>query len=274
VSREFAARILAATAHGWRRAVTARAVDASALLTGRRLMVLAPHPDDETFGCGALVARARAARDPVTIVVATDGRHSTRSDVLSAEELAALRARELRMACRSLGVPDADVVTLGWEDGSLARYTPGLAIRFEELFARCRPEVVLVPCARDEHPDHQAVHEAAVRAVRAYGGPCLLVAYPIWAWAHGPWFLDTARSAAWFGCLGWSVRQLVAGDWLRVGCGPYLAAKRGAVAAYESQTANLTGEDSWRALSPEFVSLFLPPVEVFQPVLDRRKAGA
>jgi LmbE family N-acetylglucosaminyl deacetylase len=250
-------------------------VDASALLSGRRLMVLAPHPDDETFGCGALVARARANRDPVTIVVATDGRHSTSSAVLSPDELAALRARELRMACRSLGVPDTDVVTLGWEDGTLARYTPGLAIRFGELIARRRPEVVLVPCARDEHPDHRAVHEAAVWAVRAYAGPCLLVAYPIWAWAHGPWFLDAARSPAWFGRVGWSVRQVVAGGWLRVGCGPYLAAKRGAVAAYESQTANLTGEETWRRLSPEFVSLFLPPVEVFQPVLDhRRKVGA
>jgi hypothetical protein len=120
------------------------------------------------------------------------------------------------------------------------------------------------------------VYTAAVRAVRGYPGPCLLLAYPVWAWAHGPWFLDTLASGtwsgrvAWPGWVAWSARQLVAGGWLRVGCGPFLAAKRAAVAAYPSQLVNLTGEPSWRRLAPEFVSLFLRPVELFQPVLDHR----
>jgi LmbE family N-acetylglucosaminyl deacetylase len=270
MTRALAARIVTATAHGWRGALAAGAIDATALLSGRRLMVLAPHPDDETFGCGALIARARAAGDLVTVVVATDGRHSTRSSVLAPVELAALRAAELRTACGRLGVPETDLVTLGFEDGSLARYASRLAARFGALLADRRPEVVLVPCERDEHPDHRAVYTAAVRAVRGYPGPCLLLAYPIWAWAQGPWFLDSARSGAWPGRVAWSARQLVAGGWLRVGCGPYLAAKRAAVAAYPSQLTNLTGEPSWRRLAPEFVSLFLRPVELFQPVLDHR----
>jgi LmbE family N-acetylglucosaminyl deacetylase len=270
MTRGLAARLANVTAHGWRRALAAGAIDATALLSGRRLMVVAPHPDDETFGCGALIARARAAGDPVTVVVATDGRHSTTSSVLAPAELADLRAAELRSACGRLGVPDADLVTLGFEDGSLARYTPRLAARLGELLAERRPEVVLVPCEQDEHPDHRAVYTATVRAVHGYPGPCLLLAYPIWAWAQGPWFLDTARWGAWPGRVAWSARQLVAGGWLRVGCGPYLAAKRAAVAAYPSQLTNITGERSWRRLAPEFVSLFLRPVELFQPVLDHR----
>jgi LmbE family N-acetylglucosaminyl deacetylase len=264
-----ATRVLAETSRWWRRAVLARAADGAGLVSGRRMMVLPPHPDDETFGCGALVARARAAGSQVTIVVATDGRHSTRSMIFSPAELAALRSAELRAACAELGVPPADLVTLGWEDGGLAGRTSRLAARFGELIADRRPEIVLVPCARDEHPDHRAVHDAAVRAVAASAGPCLLVGYPIWAWANAPWFLDAAPAAG----LWWSARQLAGGGWLRVGCGPHLVAKRAAIAAYVSQTTNLTGEASWRRLSPEFVSLFLQPAEVFQPVRHHRGRG-
>jgi LmbE family N-acetylglucosaminyl deacetylase len=246
-------------------------------------MIIAPHPDDETLGCGALIARARAAGDAVTVVVATDGRHSTRSAVLSPAALAKVRADELRLACHGLGVPAADLVLLGWEDGSLATRVPRLTSRFAELIAERRAEVILVPCAEDEHPDHRAVYRAAVRAVDGQPEPCLLIGYPVWTWAHAPWFVDAAAPCGWHGWLGrrgwlgrlgWSAYQLLVGGWIRVGCGPYLGAKRTAVAAYASQTTNLTGEASWRHLSPEFVSLFLQPAEVFRPVPADRRVGA
>jgi LmbE family N-acetylglucosaminyl deacetylase len=259
LTRTTAKGVLAATSRWWRRALVARAVDASGLMSGRRLMILAPHPDDETLGCGALIARARAAGDPVTVVVATDGRHSTRSAVLSPAALARVRADELRLACRGLGVPAADLVILGWEDGSLAARLPQLTSRFA---------------------DHRAVYRAAVRAVDAQPASCLLVGYPVWTWAHAPWFVDAAAPHGWrgrlgrLGRLGWSAYQLLVGGWIRVGCGPYLGAKRTAVQAYASQTTNLTGEPSWRHLSPEFVSLFLQPAEVFRPVPAGRRLGA
>jgi LmbE family N-acetylglucosaminyl deacetylase len=72
--------------------------------------------------------------------------------------------------------------------------------------------------------------------------------------------------------LAWSARQLLVGGWIRVACGPHLAVKRRALAAYASQTTNLTGEASWSYLSPEFVSLFLQPTELFQPVLNHHGA--
>jgi LmbE family N-acetylglucosaminyl deacetylase len=275
LTRALANRVLAETSHWWRRALLARSAEASALIAGHRIMVVAPHPDDETFGCGALIARVRAAGDQVTVVVATDGRHSTRSAVLSPDELADLRAGELRAACDGLGVPGEDLVTLGWADGSLAGRTPQVAARLAELIAQRRPEMVFAPCARDEHPDHRAVHRAAVRAVIEQADPCLLVGYPVWTWANAPWLRAAAGSTGpgWRERLSWSARQLITGGWVRVECGPHLAAKRAAVAAYASQTTNLTGEPSWSHLSPEFVALFLQPVEIFQPLLDNRGHG-
>src|SRR2546429_4842091 len=143
-------------------------------------MVLAPHPDDETLGCGATVSRTTAAGVPVTVVVATDGRRSTTSAVVDPDQLAELRSAELRRACRLLGVPLDDVVQLGYQDGTLADRVPSLTRSLATALAERRPQVLLVPCAQDDHPDHRALHEAAVRAAGEVAGadPPLLLAYP------------------------------------------------------------------------------------------------
>jgi len=249
--------------------VAARAVDGTGLCAGRRLVVLAPHPDDETFGCGAVLARARAAGSPVTVVVATDGRHSTVSTVLSPEQLAAVRVAELRAACQALGVPDCDLVQLGFEDGTLTARLPALVDRLTGLVERLRPEVVLLPCAQDDHPDHRAMHLAGLQAVRTLPRPPEVLGYPVWTWAQAPWF----GAAGWrrrLPLLVWSVRQVAAGRWVRVASAEHLDAKRAALLAYTSQTTNLTGEASWSHLPAEFCALFLQPAELFQPVRPRR----
>lgn len=261
--QELAIQATARSASWWRRAMHARAGEATGLVSGRRLMVVAAHPDDETLGCGGVIARARSDGNPVTVVVATDGRHSTRSAVVAAPALAQLRTAELRTACASLGVPESSVVALGWEDGSLRLRVPQLAARLADLLAERRPEVVLVPSGQDDHPDHCALHAAAVRAISTMSAPYLVLRYPIWAWANGPWFLDApaGRRAA---LLGWAACQLAGRNWVRVACGPHMSTKRAALAAYASQLTNLTGEQSWSHLPAEFVSLFLQPYEMFQ----------
>ena len=90
-ARTAAARLAASAADRWRRRLAAGACDATDALAGRSLMVLAPHPDDETFGCGALIARARAAGSTVTVVIATDGSRCTSSARLGPAEIVALR---------------------------------------------------------------------------------------------------------------------------------------------------------------------------------------
>lgn len=58
----------------WQRATHAAAIDRTATTADRPCLVLAPHADDETLRCGALIARKRASGTPVWVVVATDGR--------------------------------------------------------------------------------------------------------------------------------------------------------------------------------------------------------
>src|SRR5205814_255372 len=126
------------------------------------------------------------------------------------------------------------------------------------------PDVILLPCAQDDHPDHRAVHLAGMRAAQTVPAPPAVLAYPVWTWAQAPWF----HTAGWrrrIPLLAWSLRQVAAARWVRVPAAEHLAAKRAALRAYASQTTNLTGEPSWSYLPPEFCALFLQPAEVFQP---------
>jgi len=227
--------------------------------------VVAPHPDDETFGCGGLIARARAAGTEVTVVVVSDGARSTRSARMSPPELAALRRRELHTACARLGV--TDLVEWAHPDGALPR-PDELAAQLGSVVADRRPHIVLTPCRQDTHPDHVTVHRATRLALGFLSTPPVLLGYPVWTWHAGPFFLgasisDRPRLQA------WAIRQIWSRPWWRVPLGRYGDQKRSAIGAYRSQTTNLTGEPGWSRLPRSFVELFLAGDEVFLPLAGR-----
>lgn len=266
---DVAKRLAALTARGWRRLAIARGRDATRDLDGRRLLVLSPHPDDETFGCGAVISRAAAAGTPITVVVATDGRHSSPSARLAPGQLAELRTAELRAAARHLGLSDRDIVQLGYEDGTLAQHASEMAAAISALLAQHRPDVVMFPCAQDSHPDHRALHAAARRAVAAAWPSARMLAYPVWSWHEAPWFLDSpARHRP--KLFLWAFVRAVVTGFVRIQTDEFLAVKRAAMAAHVSQTTNLTGEASWSFLSPAFQAAFLQRAEIFVPVAAAR----
>ena len=117
-----------------------------ALLRGERLLVLAPHPDDEVIGCGGVVAQHLSERRAVRIVIATDGAAGG-----NAEE----RQDESRRGIALLG--PAEVVFLGFADRALGEEAAEL-LRAQLL--DFRPDLVLVPSPVEIHPDHAALARA------------------------------------------------------------------------------------------------------------------
>lgn len=115
-----------------------------AVLRGERLLVLAPHPDDEVIACGGLIAQHLRERRVVRIVVMTDG-----AEAGSRES----REEESRRGVARLG-DDAEIEFLGFPDRGLSDDSTE---RIREQLLAFRPDLILVPSPVEIHPDHVAL---------------------------------------------------------------------------------------------------------------------
>lgn len=127
------------------------------------------HPDDESFGPAAVLARYARAGTKVYGLVFTRGQHgqSVLQPSPSPEELGRLREADLRQAAAGIGFAGLEV--LDYEDGKLDLAPPRqLDDQVMTAIERDHPEVMVTfgPGGITRHPDHLAVHRAAVKAFR------------------------------------------------------------------------------------------------------------
>ena len=140
------------------------------------LLVVAPHPDDETLGAGGLMREWREAGGRVVVASVTDGEAA----YPSWPALANIRRRELAAAVFLLCGTGARIVRLGVADGRVAHSAQRLRDLLGQLL---HPGITIVsPYERDGHPDHEAVGEVCRELAVANDLP--IVRYPIWAWHH------------------------------------------------------------------------------------------
>ncbi len=131
----------------------------------KRVLVCEAHGDDMEFFAGGTIAKFCGLGHEVTLVAATD--NDKGSFELTAEQMRAVRDKELNGAARVLGVKN--VIALGYSDGDLA-YDPTpdkLRGQFMRIIREVKPDIVMTwdPFAPYEgHPDHRAVAVAASEA--------------------------------------------------------------------------------------------------------------
>jgi len=235
------------------------------------LLVIAPHPDDETIGCAGTIARRRAAGCAVDVVVVSDGGTSHHSQRLSAEEIGARRRQESLTACALLGVPEDRVHFLGFTEAGLRADHGDLRRRLRDALERLRPAEVLVVAREDWHPEHRLVHDATVEAAESLGFEGELFAYPVWHWDNGPSIRHPGGSL-----LGHALDALRSDRLIertpRARLTPLeglVDLKRQAFEKYETQTTNFTGEPGWQPFPAGWLDKFLDQFEVAFPVRRR-----
>ena len=134
-------------------------------LTGKRVLSFAPHPDDETIGCGGSLALHAQAGDPIKVIFLTNGAKGDSTGKVDKEEYVALRHREAEDACKCLGITDVEF--WGYEDRELAG-SKGKLTRLMALLNDFNPELVYVPSPLEFHPDHRAAAFLLQDAIRNY----------------------------------------------------------------------------------------------------------
>ena len=201
------------------------------------VLVVAPHPDDETLGLGATIAGLNRRGASVRVLFLTDGEASHPAS----PGLRRRRAGEAAVALATLGLPEDRMERLGWADGGLADDVKALGASIAASAAGC--DTVLSTWPGDGHPDHWAAGIAAQDAASELGMGAWW--YPIWAWHHERIDGGLLRSA-----------ERVAVATVDV------AAKKRALGAYRSQLTDLLGPP---IVPPSFLQHHLRPFEVVVP---------
>jgi len=235
----------------------------------RPAIVFAPHPDDETLGCGGTILRKRAAGADVSLVFMTDGAQS-HARLIAPAEMRTFRAAEAVAAARALGVERERVHLLDFPDSRLAEHREEGVRRVADLLGQLRPEDIYVPYHLDGPADHLATTEIVQEAMRVSGRPATVWEYPIWFWHHWPWTRLPGPWRALPHCVkeGLScTRRLLRDFHWYVRIDGVLERKRAALAEHRSQVECLVPGPDWLALGDiaggDFLACFFRQREIF-----------
>ncbi len=174
-----------------RRALQARArpLDAARLRGLSPLLLIIPHPDDETLGCGGLIAEASDHNLDVSILYLTDGAASHRGSASwPAKRLAKVRRGEALSALDVLGVRADHVLFLDWPDAAPHPPRSKAFARSVEAVRRWRggspPRSVWAPYRDEGHCDHQAAWTLACEIARLWTASTpAMFEYLVWSWS-------------------------------------------------------------------------------------------
>lgn len=155
-------------------------------------IVFSPHQDDETFGCGGMIALKREQGITVVVAILTDGRGST-SDIYSQNKIIEIRKQETVTALKILGVESSEIYFLDKPDGTLRDLNLAekqqTIIEVVELLKHYQPGEVYVPHYKDCHQDHEATYYLVKEAIAQAKITVEFLQYPIWLFWRAPLFI-------------------------------------------------------------------------------------
>lgn len=224
-----------------------------------KTLVVAPHPDDESLGCGGAIALLSSYGIPVNVLFISDGTGShPNSQKYPAPALRDLRESESKEALSRLGTSPLCAVFMRLQDGAVPSAN---ALGFSDAVSFCRayltdskPQTILIPWRRDPHPDHRATSQILQAALAGLTDKPRVLEYPVWAWERAaPEDAPQTHEARAF----------------RLDIREAALAKRSAVDAHQSQVTHLIDDDPqgfW--LSPEVIAHFDQPWEVYLETLS------
>ncbi len=154
------------------------------LFEGKNILVLAPHPDDEIFGCGGALALHAKRGDQIMIAIITDGGGNG--------SCVELRKQESRKAAQVIGAPPPEFWDL--PDRGLSGL-PELSTLILEAINKFKVDLLYLPSPSEIHPDHRATSLATMDAIVSLKKDIGLAFYEIGIPVRPTHLLDITRVA-------------------------------------------------------------------------------
>lgn len=220
---------------------------------------MAPHPDDESLGCGGLIAMLARNESAFCFVFVTNGGAShPGSRTWPRERLVAHRKEEAVEALRRLNVKHANTTFLGLPDADMpARGSPAwnrVVAELAEIITQFDPVLALLPWRRDPHCDHRASWHLTRESLKRANAHPRILEYPIWLNEFGK-EEDRPR--------GDEARPVV------FDVAGFLEAKRAAIAAHLTQTTALIDDDpTGFRLTQAVIDRLATPTETYWQAID------
>ncbi|WP_177165916.1 PIG-L deacetylase family protein [Nitrosomonas sp. Nm58] len=139
-----------------------------------KILVFAPHPDDEVLGCGGTLALLRQNKCAIKVVYVTN---STGTDNLGADA-PAVRRLEAKAALSVLGIDDLEF--LDEPDGNF-RNSTHFEKKIHSLLRQFDPDWLFLPSVLDYHRDHVSIGQAILSCWQRWGGAARAFIYEIWS---------------------------------------------------------------------------------------------
>jgi len=162
-----------------------------------RVLVVSPHPDDESIGPGATLVLHRRLGDPVEALWVTSGVHGDPAGTGDPERYIAVRKAEAEAAAATLGVGETEF--WGYPDSMVVTESDLAAVveRLLDVLARRRPEVIYAPHPGEAHSDHHFTSLAVIQAHRRAraqvpGYQAHVLGFEVWSACDPDWAVDVS----------------------------------------------------------------------------------
>jgi LmbE family N-acetylglucosaminyl deacetylase len=219
----------------------------------QRVVIVAPHPDDETLGCGGAIALMSKKDYDLQVLVVSDGTMShPNSQKYPAPIRRSIRERETLAALAVLGVDRSAITFFRLKDGAIPTLTTPTfqraKLRCREYLKKTLPDAIFIPWRFDPHADHRATWQLIQAAILSLGISPQIIEYPIWDWDR-----QQQQTADLSQIFGW-----------RLDISSVLKQKIQAIEMYRSQLGQLIDDDpDGFCLSAEILTNFTRPWEVY-----------
>ena len=158
------------------------------IITKNKILILAPHPDDEVFGCSGLIQQLIFESKEVYVIFMTRGAssHNGCCDI-DKEILKSERAKLTDKALKLLNISKDNIYRLSYPDGCLC-YDSADTDNLKNLIEQIKPDAIFVPHSGEGWNDHIETQNIAMELIKDKN--IELYAYCVWFWYYNIWNID------------------------------------------------------------------------------------